>query len=138
MRCILEIWTTEINTHIIVHIFHPVTKSVTSPQLLRARPTGTHPCRANTLCLANQPYCRRLLCSSGLGLRIIAAPRGLSPQYTKRLTRNGSVAVSERFDKTKNLLCAGWCLLNPRRQTLRACLNTLQAFGAVAEPHSET
>ena len=49
-----------------------------------------------------------------------------------------SVAVSERFDKTKNLLCAGWCLLNPRRQTLRACLNTLQAFGAVAEPHSET
>ena len=56
----------------------------------------------------------------------------------KRLPQNGSVAVSERFDKTKNLHCAGWCLLNPRRQTLRACLNTLQAFGAVAEPHSET
>ena len=31
-------------------------------------------------CLANQPYSRLLLCSSGLGFLIIAAPRGLSPQ----------------------------------------------------------
>ena len=53
---------------------------VTSPQLLRARPTGTHPFRANTLCLANQPYSGLLFCSSGLGFRIIAAPRGLPPQ----------------------------------------------------------
>ena len=65
----------------------PFPRFVTSPQLLHARPTGTHPCRANTLCLANQPYSRRLLCSSGLGFRIIAAPRGLSPQCAYRVGR---------------------------------------------------
>ncbi|MDO5472405.1 MAG: hypothetical protein Q4F35_03620, partial [Akkermansia sp.] len=65
----------------------PLPRFVTSPQLLRARPTDTHPCRANTLCLANQPYSRRLLCSSGLGFRIIAAPRGLSPQCAYRVGR---------------------------------------------------
>ena len=65
----------------------PLPRFVTSPQLLHARPTGTHPCRANTPCLANQPYSRRLLCSSGLGFRIIAAPCGLSPQYAYRVGR---------------------------------------------------
>ena len=58
MRFILEIWTTEIKPHIIVHIF--------------------------TLLLSPLPP---LSCSSGLGLRIIAAPRGLSPQYTYRVGR---------------------------------------------------
>ena len=37
--------------------------------------------------LANQPYSRRLLCSSGLGFRIIAGPRGLSPQCAYRVDR---------------------------------------------------
>ncbi len=38
-------------------------------------------------CLTNQPYSRRLLCSSGLGFRIIAAPRGLSSQCAYRVGR---------------------------------------------------
>jgi len=65
----------------------PFPRFVTSPQLLRARPTGTPPCRANISRLAYQPYRRRLLCSSGLGFRIIAAPRGLSPQCAYRVGR---------------------------------------------------
>ena len=54
------------------------------PQLRHACPTETHPCRANTPSLANQPYSRRLLCSSSLRFRIIAAPCGLSPQFAYR------------------------------------------------------
>lgn len=38
-------------------------------------------------CLAIQPYSRRLICSSGLGFRIIAAPCELSPQCAYRVGR---------------------------------------------------
>ena len=77
----------------------PFPRLVTSPQLLRARPTGTHPCRANTLCLANQPYSLRLLCSSGLGFRIIAAPCGLSPQYAYRDGRTQKATDPKRISR---------------------------------------
>ena len=76
----------------------PFPRFVTSPQLLRARPMGTHPCRANTPCLANQPYSRRLLCSSGLGFRIIAALRGLSPQCAYRVGRTKKVRKPQPAD----------------------------------------
>ncbi len=65
----------------------PLPRFVSFPKLLRARPTGAHPCGAKPPVLANQPYSRRLLCSSGLGFRIIAAPRGLSPQCAFRVGR---------------------------------------------------
>jgi len=65
--------------------------------------------------LANQPYSRRLLCSSGLGFRIIAAPRGLSPQCAYRVgrTKNRTRLFSDSLSGIK------WSIFQPNGDFLR-------------------
>ncbi len=83
----------------------PFPRFVSFPKLLRARPTGAHPCGAKPPVLANQPYSRRLLCSSGLGFRIIAALCGLSPQFAYRVGRTNQLGRDDISHPYPILIC---------------------------------
>ena len=71
------------------------------PAVASCPPHGNSPLQGKTLMgLANQPYSRRLLCSSGLGFRIITVPCGLSPQFAYRVGRTEKTGTPSVFMTT--------------------------------------